>query len=93
MKKTVRLTESELKGILHNSVVRALQERALVNEAIDSISEIKHAQKELFHMGKNLSSIGLRLEGTKYYNLYRKMADSMIELNNLLIKEIRKEGR
>jgi hypothetical protein len=88
MKKIVRLSEGELKQILHNSVARALQEQKFDNDR-----EIRIAQKELYQMGKNLSSIGLRLEGTKYYNLYRKMADSMIELNNLLIKEIRKEGR
>ena len=88
MRKIVRITEDELKRIMHKSVVRAMQEQKYDNDR-----EIRIAQKELYQMGKNLSSIGLRLEGTKYYNLYRKMADSMIELNNLLIKEIRKEGR
>ena len=92
MKKTVRLTESELKGILHNSVVRALKQRTIV-EAIDQDREIKLAQKELYSIGKNLSSISLRLEGTKFHSLYRKMADAMIELNDLLIQEIRKERR
>ena len=86
MKKIVRLSEGELKQILHNSVARALQEQKFDNDR-----EIRIAQKELYQMGKNLSSIGLRLEGTKYYNLYRKMADSMIELNNILIKHIRDE--
>ena len=87
MKKIVRLTESELKGIMRKSVVRSLQQ---MNE-INNDREIKLAQKELYQMGKNLSSIGLRLDGTKFYSLYRKMADAMIELNDALIKQIRKE--
>ena len=87
MKKVVRLTESELKEMLHNSVARALQEHKF-----DQDRDIRLAQKELFMMGKNLSSIGLRLDGTSYYSLYRKMVDSMIQLNDALIKEIRKEG-
>ena len=90
MKKIVRLTEEEIKGILHKSVVAALKDKVLIDEAIDSASEIKLAQKELYQMGRNLSSIGLRLDGTKFYSLYRKMADSVTELNNALIKEIRK---
>jgi hypothetical protein len=89
MKKIVRLTEEEIKGILHKSVVAALKDKVLIDEAI-SDREIKLAQKELYQMGKNLSSIGLRLDGTKFYSLYRKMADSVTELNNALIKEIRK---
>ena len=87
MKKIVRLTESELKGIMRKSVVRSLQQ---MNESINNDREIKLAQKELYQMGKNLSSIGLRLDGTRYYSLYKKMADAMIELNDALIKEIRK---
>lgn len=87
MKKIVRLTESELKGIMRKSVVRSLQQ---MNE-INNDREIKLAQKELYQMGKNLSSIGLRLDGTKFHSLYRKMADAMIELNDALIKQIRKE--
>ena len=87
MKKIVRLTESELKGIMRKSVARSLQQ---MNESINNDREIKLAQKELYQMGRNLSSIGIRLEGTRYYSLYKKMADAMIELNDALIKEIRK---
>jgi uncharacterized protein YukE len=90
MKKIVRLTEEEIKGILHKSVVAALKDKVLIDEAIDSASEMKLAQKELHQMGRNLSSIGMRLEGSRYYGLYKKMADAMTELNNALIKEIRK---
>ena len=86
MKKVVRLTETELKGMLHESV-----RRALVEHKIDMDREIRLAQKELYRMGQNLSSIGLRLDGTRYYSLYRKMADAMSELNNQLIKYIRGE--
>lgn len=86
MKKVVRLSEGELKEVLHNSVARALLEHKF-----DENREIRIAQKELYQMGRNLSSIGLRLDGTRYYSLYRKMADAMTELNNALIQEIRKE--
>lgn len=87
MKKVVRLTESELKEMLHNSVARALMEHKF-----DTDRDIRLAQKELYQMGKNLSSVGFRLDGTKFYALYRNMADLMIQLNDALIKEIRKEG-
>ncbi len=87
MKKIVRLTESELKEMLHHSVARALQEHKF-----DQDREIKLAQKELYQMGKTLSSIGFLLDGTKFYALYRNMADLMIQLNDALIKEIRKDG-
>ena len=86
MKKIVGLTESELKGIMRKSVVRSLQQ---MNESINNDREIKLAQKELYQMGKNLSSIGLRLDGTKFYSLYRKMADAMVQLNNDLIKHLK----
>ena len=86
MRKIVRLTEDELKRIMHKSVARALQEQKYDNDR-----EIRIAQKELYQMGKNLSSIGLRLDGTRFYAQYRKMADAMSELNNQLIKHIRGE--
>lgn len=86
MKRIVRLTEEELKKIMHNSVQRALEE-----QCIDIEREIQFAQKELYRMGQNLSSIGMRLDGTQFYGLYRKMSDAMIELNSQLIKHIKGE--
>lgn len=86
MKRIVRLNEGELKQILHNSVKRALQEGY-----VDMEHEIRLAQKELYRMGQNLSSIGMRLDGTKYQSLYKQMADAMIKLNQVLIKHIRGE--
>lgn len=86
MKKIVRLSEADFKKVMHESVRRALQEHGIGMDR-----EIRLAQKELYQMGKNLSSIGLRLDGTQYYSLYRKMADAMIELNNMLIEHIRDE--
>ena len=84
MKRVIRISEEELKQILRNSVTKALQEGSIRTD-----SQIKLAQKELYQMGRNLSSIGLRLDGTQFYNQYRKMADAMTELNNQLIKYIR----
>ena len=85
MKQQIRISEQELKARLHESV-----RRALIRE-LDQEREIRLAQKELYQMGKNLGSIGLRLDGTRYYSQYRKMADAMKELNNQLIKHIRGE--
>ena len=83
MRKIVRLTESDLKQIVDKSVQRALK------ESIDRNREIRLAQKELFLMGKNLSSIGLRLQSTEYAPMFNRMKDAMIALNNNLIEHIR----
>jgi hypothetical protein len=83
MRQLIRLTESDLKGIVNKSVERAL------NETIDRKRDIQLAQKELFSMGKNLSSIGLRLQGTPYEPLYERMKDAMVRLNDTLIRDIR----
>ena len=83
MNKVVRLTESDLNGIVERSTMRIIEENT-------NIQQIKFAQKELYNMGKNLSSIGLRLDGTRFYGLYTKMKDAMIQLNDELIKELRK---
>ena len=85
MKKIIRLTESDLQGIIENSAKR------IVKEHINTDREIALAQKELHKMGNSLSSIGLRLEGTKFRKLYLDMRNSMVALNNALIKEIRGE--
>ncbi len=89
MKKRVRLTENELKGILHNSIARALQQKAIVNEHIDNDREIRLAQKTLCKFP--LSDVGMRLEGTRFYGQFQRMRDSIVELNNSLIKYIRGE--
>ena len=78
MNKIVRLTENDLRGLVERTTKRIMKESM-------NTQQIKFAQKELYNMGKNLSSIGLRLDGTRYYSLYRKMADAMSELNNQLI--------
>ena len=51
--------------------------------------EIKFAQKEVFRAGNILSSVGLRVNGSKYYNIYKKMYDALNELNHMLIKDLR----
>ena len=89
MKNIVRLTESELKGILHNSIARALQQKTIVNEHIDNDREIRLAQKTLCKFP--LSDVGMRLEGTRFYGQFQRMRDSIVDLNNSLIKHIRGE--
>lgn len=86
MRKIIRLSEKELMTAMHNSVERVLKEHHL-----DTEREIRFALREIYQMGKNLSSVGMRLEGTKYHTLYKTMADAMIELNSQLIKHIRGE--
>ena len=83
MNKVVRLTENDLRGLVERTTKR------IMKESMDT-QQIKFAQKELYSMGKNLSSIGLRLDGTRFYGLYTKMKDAMIQLNDELIKELRK---
>ena len=91
MKKVVRLTEQELKRIMHESVKKALQNKAIINEHMASEREIRLAQKELYQMSSNLSSIGLRLNGSIYQGFYEQMKNSIVALNDALIKHIRGE--
>jgi hypothetical protein len=83
MKKVIRLTESELNDIVERSAKR------LVKEHIDMDRETQLAYKEVQQMGKHLSSLGLRLNGTNYEPLYQRLKDALIKLNNELIKELR----
>lgn len=91
MKKVVRLTEQELKRIMFESVKKALQNKAIINEHMASEREIRLAQKELYQMSSNLSSIGLRLNGSIYQGFYEQMKKSIVALNDALIKHIRGE--
>lgn len=89
MKKIVRLTETELKQLMENCVTRAMQHNAVINEHVDYDREIRLAQKTLCKFP--LSDVGLRLEGTQFYGQFLRMRDSIVELNNSLIKYIRGE--
>ena len=93
MKKIVRLTEQELKRIMHESVKRALQNKAIVNEHVDFEREIRLAQKTLMKMSPLLSDLGLRLDGTRFRLLYQDVKDSLEALNNALIHHIKGEDK
>ena len=80
-KKLVRLSESELHGLINRTTQRILREG----------NEIRYAQKELHGMGNAMSSVCLRLQGTRYEPMCKKMRDAIVELNNALIKDIRGE--
>ena len=80
-KKLIRLTESKLQGIVARTANRILKEG----------NEIRQAQKELYGMGQAMSSVCLRLEGTKYETLSKRMKDAIVALNDALIKDIRGE--
>jgi len=91
MRKIVRLTEDELRQLMHNSVVKALENKDVVNEQVDREREIRLAQKTLMKMSPLLSDLGLRLDGTKFRLLFLDVRDSLVALNDALIKHIRGE--
>ncbi len=80
-KKLVRLTENELQGLISRTTKRILKEG----------NEIRYAQKELHGMGNAMSSVCLRLQGTRYEPMCNSMKDAIIKLNNALVKDIRGE--
>lgn len=89
MKKIVRLTEDELQRVLKESVTRALEQKnVVINEHVDWEHEIRLAQKTLCKFP--LSDVGLRLEGTQFYDQFKKVRDELVALNNALIDYIRK---
>lgn len=93
MRKIVRVTEEELKRVMRESVKRALQNKAIINEHVDLEREIALAQKTLMKMNPLLSDLGLRLEGTRFRLLYQDVRDSIVALNNALIKHIKGENK
>lgn len=93
MRKIVRITEEELKQLLHNSVAKVLQNKAIVNEHVDIEREIRLAQKTLMKMSPLLSDLGLRLDSTRFRLLFLDVRDSLEALNNALIKHIKGENK
>jgi uncharacterized protein YukE len=85
-KKITRLTLNDLSRLVENTAKRVMK------ESIDQSREIQLAYKEIQQMGKHLSSLGLRLDGTPYYQQYQRMKEEMIKLNNALIAHM-KGGR
>ena len=83
MKKIIRLSESDLQNMVNRSAQR------IIDEHINYEREIQLAYKEVQQMGKHLSSVGLRLNGTEYEPLYQRMRDGLMALNNALIKKLR----
>lgn len=88
MKKIVRLTESELKRLMHNCV-----QRALMRESVNMEREIILAQKTIMKMSPFLTELGLRLNGTRFRLLYLDVKDSLVALNNALILHIKGEDK
>jgi len=84
--KITRLTMNDLSRLVENTAKRVMK------ESIDQNREIQLAYKEIQQMGKHLSSIGLRLDGTPYYQQYQRMKDEVVKLNNALITHL-KGGR
>lgn len=87
-KKIIRLSEEELKKIMHESV-----KRALLKEHVDMAREIQLAHKTMMKMNPLLTDLGLRLNGTRFRLLYQDVRDSMVALNNAMINHLRGEGK
>lgn len=83
MKKIIRLSESDLQDMVNRSAQR------IIEEHINYDREFQLAYKEVQQMGKHLSSVGLRLNGTEFEPLYQRMRDAVLGLNNALIKHLR----
>lgn len=84
--KITRLTMNDLSRLVEDTAKRVMK------ESIDQNREIQLAYKEIQQMGKHLSSLGLRLDGTPYYQQYQRMKDEVVKLNNALITHL-KGGR
>ena len=84
--KITRLTMNDLSRLVETTAKKVMK------ESINQDREIQLAYKEIQQMGKHLSSIGLRLEGTPYYQQYQRMKDEVVKLNNALIAHL-KGGR
>lgn len=87
-KMIIRLSEEELKKIMHESV-----KRALLKEHVDMEREIQLAHKTMMKMSPLLTDLGLRLNGTRFRLLYQDVRDSMVALNNAMINHLRGEGK
>lgn len=87
-KMIIRLSEEELKKIMHESV-----KRALLKEHVDMEREIQLAHKTMMKMSPLLTDLGLRLNGTRFRLLYLDVRDSMVALNNAMINHLRGEGK
>ena len=86
IQKITRLTMNDLSRLVETTAKRVMK------ESINQDREIQLAYKEIQQMGKHLSSIGLRLDGTPYYQQYQRMKDEVVKLNNALIAHL-KGGR
>lgn len=77
-----RIQQGDIERMVENTVNR------IINESIDHRKEIQLAYKDVQQMGRHLSSIGLRLDDTRYNKLYNNVRDALMALNNALIKEL-----
>lgn len=86
MKRITRLTEDDLMKVVEDTITNVL------SESINSDREIQLAQRELYKISSNLSSIGLRPEGTPFQEQYKRIFQDIVKLNKALINHI-KGGR
>ena len=59
----------------------------IINNHMDK-QQLRLAQKDIFHAGQDLSSAGLRLNGTQYEADFKAIWLALVKLNNQLIKSI-----
>lgn len=58
--------------------------------AINYNQEKKWAQQELKVAANLMSSVKMRLDGTKYHDKCERIMKAMVKLNDALVKEIRR---
>lgn len=58
---------------------------------IDWKREYKLAQKSLYNGAKFISDAGMRLQGSKYENDYKRIWEAISNLNNSLIDEVKRK--
>ncbi len=81
-RKVIRLTEEDFEKLLSGTVNRIVNESRMDNQ-------LRIAQKELYSASKNLGSVGMRLEGTRFQEQFMRAWNEVKKLNELLIGEIR----
>jgi hypothetical protein len=78
---------------MHKCVEKALQHKLAMNESVDWDKEVKLAHKTLMKMSPLLTDLGLRLDGTRFRPLYQNVRDSLIALNDAIIKHLNEGGK
>lgn len=56
-----------------------------------STQELKWAQKSLYNGGKQIADAGMRLQGSRFENDYKRIWEAISNLNSSLIAEVKRK--